>query len=438
MSNFTSRSHERLADPARRGALAKMTDRQSDARVRVTTDDIPDFDSLRDRGAAIRDEAIENLPRYLDQLVASFERNGVVVHRAASAAEAIDIVSGIAARYGGPVVKGKSMLSEEIGLNERLEADGLEVFETDLGEFIIQLAGEPPEHILAPAIHWSRERVRKLFEPLAGRPLGDDPSELVAFARGHLRARFESAKVGITGVNFGVAETGTVVVVSNEGNGRLSAAMPPVHIALMGIERVVPKLEHLGVLLPLLTRSATGQKLSSYVSMIQGPRREGEQDGPEEMHVVLIDNGRSQLRDTRYASVLRCIRCGACQNVCPVYRQVGGSAYGWVYGGPIGAVLTPLFRGQREAGELSHASSLCAACDDVCPVKIPLHDLLLDLRRDRAAEVAGPLERLSFRMWSEIWSRPWAYRASVRLAPLASRLPGPGRRFTRTRDLKRR
>ena len=188
MSNFTTRSHERLGDPARRTALAKMTDRQSDARVRVTTDDIPDFDALRDRGAAIRDEAIQNLPRYLDQLVVSFERNGVVVHRAASAAEAIDIVSGIAARYGGPVVKGKSMLSEEIGLNERLEADGLEVFETDLGEFIIQLAGEPPEHILAPAIHWSRERVRKLFEPLAGRPLGDDPSELVAFARGHLRA----------------------------------------------------------------------------------------------------------------------------------------------------------------------------------------------------------------------------------------------------------
>ena len=262
VSNFTTRSHERLGDPARRTALAKMTDRQSDARVRVTTDDIPDFDALRDRGAAIRDEAIQNLPRYLDQLVASFERNGVVVHRAASAAEAIDIVSGIAARYGGPVVKGKSMLSEEIGLNERLEADGLEVFETDLGEFIIQLAGEPPEHILAPAIHWSRERVRKLFEPLAGRPLGDDPAELVAFARGHLRARFESAKVGITGVNFGVAETGTVVVVSNEGNGRLSAAMPPVHIALMGIERVVPRLDDLGVLLPLLTRSATGQKLS--------------------------------------------------------------------------------------------------------------------------------------------------------------------------------
>lgn len=436
MSNFTERAHERLADSDRRAALARMTDHQSDARVEASAE-LADFQALRDRAAAIRDEAIHNLPRYLDQLVANLEGRGVIVHRAATAAEAVSIISDITARHGGgPVVKGKSMLSEEIGLNERLEADGVEVFETDLGEFILQVAGERPEHILAPAIHWSRDRVRKLFEPLAGRSLGDDPEELVGFARGHLRARFESARVGITGVNFGVAETGTIVVVSNEGNGRLSAAMPPVHIALMGIERVVPRLDDLGVLLPLLVRSATGQRMSSYVSMIQGPRRDDERDGPQEMHLVLVDNGRSGLRDSRYASVLRCIRCGACQNVCPVYRQVGGSAYGWVYGGPIGAVLTPLFRGQREAGELSQASSLCAACDDVCPVKIPLHDLLLDLRRDRAAEVAGPLERLSFRLWSEVWSRPWAYRASVRLAPLAARLPGPGRRFTGTRDLK--
>jgi L-lactate dehydrogenase complex protein LldF len=436
VTNFTERAHERLADADRRAALAIMTDRQSDARV-VASAELADFDALRDRAAAIRDEAINNLPHYLDELVTKLEGRGVIVHRAATAAEAVAIVSDITARRGGgPVVKGKSMLSEEIGLNERLEADGVEVFETDLGEFILQLAGQPPEHILAPAIHWSRDRVRKLFEPLAGRSLGDDPEELVGFARGHLRGRFESARVGITGVNFGVAETGTIVVVSNEGNGRLSAAMPPVHIALMGIERVVPRLDDLGVLLPLLVRSATGQRMSSYVSMIQGPRRDEELEGPEEMHLVLVDNGRSGLRDSRYASVLRCIRCGACQNVCPVYRQVGGSAYGWVYGGPIGAVLTPLFRGQREAGELSQASSLCAACDDVCPVKIPLHELLLDLRRDRAAEVAGRLERLSFRLWSEVWSRPWAYRASVRLAPLAARLPGPGRRFTRTRDLK--
>ncbi len=434
MSTFTSRAHERLGDVDLRSAIAGMTDRQSDARV-VATGEIEGFDALRDRGAEIRDEAIRHLPRYLGELTAKLERNGVIVHRAATGAEATAIVSEIVRRHGGSVVKGKSMLAEEIGLNERLEADGVEVSETDLGEFIIQMAGERPEHILAPSIHWSRDRVRRLFEPLAGRSLGDDPAELVAFARGHLRARFESATVGITGVNFGVAETGSLAIVSNEGNQRLSSAMPPVHIALMGIERVVPKLADLGVLLPLLVRSATGQRMSSYVSLIQGPRREGEDDGPEEMHLVLIDNGRSAIRESGYASALRCIRCGACQNVCPVYRQVGGSAYGWVYGGPIGAVLTPLFRGQKEAGELSHASSLCAACDDVCPVKIPLHDLLLDLRRDRAADVAGRLERLSFRVWSEVWSRPWAYRASLRLAPLAGRLPGPGRRFTRTRDL---
>jgi L-lactate dehydrogenase complex protein LldF len=435
VSTFAERARERLGDSARRAAIAKMTDHQSDARVRAW-EDLPDVEAMRDRAQEIRDEALEHLPRYLDELVANLESHGVIVHRTASAAEAARVVGEIAQRYGGPVVKGKSMISEEIGLNEHLESLGLEVFETDLGEFIVQQAGERPEHLLAPSIHWSRKRVQGLFEQIAGSKLGDEPEELVGFARAHLRAKFAAARVGITGVNFGVAETGTVVIVSNEGNGRLSAGLPPVHIALMGIERVVPRFDDLGVLLPMLTRTATGQKLSAYVSMIQGPRRDEEEDGPEEMHLVLVDNGRSGLRDSRYRSALRCIRCGACQNVCPVYRQVGGSAYGWVYGGPIGAVLTPLFRGQKEAGELSQATSLCAACDDVCPVRIPLHDLLLDLRRDRAAEVAGLAERLTFRLWSEVWSRPWAYRASVRLAPLAARLPGPGRRFTRTRDLR--
>jgi L-lactate dehydrogenase complex protein LldF len=239
--------------------------------------------------------------------------------------------------------------------------------------------------------------------------------------------------VGITGVNFAVAETGTIVLVTNEGNGRMCSSLPPVHIAVMGMERVVAELADLAVLLPLLTRSGTGQKITSYVTLLNGPRRGDEQDGPEEMHVVILDNGRSRVRQTPYRSVLNCIRCGACQNVCPVYRQVGGTAYGWVYGGPIGAVLTPLLQGDQELG---HASSLCAACDDVCPVKIPLHELLLGLRRDRAADSAGALERFAFRLWSFAWSRPRLFRLTVRLAGRA-RGPLPLlRRWTRTRNLE--
>ncbi len=336
-----------------------MTEHQSDARI-VALGELDDSAALRDRARDIRDRSIAEMPQLIDALVARLQARGVHVHRAATAAEAADIVAAIVARHGGPVVKGKSMVSEEIGLNERLEAEGHEVYETDLGEFIVQTAGQQPEHLLAPAIHWDREAVRDLFQPLADHDLSDDPDELMAFARAHLRSKFEHARVGITGVNFGVAETGTLAIVSNEGNGRMTAAFPPVHIALMGIERVVADLADLGVLLPLLVRSATGQRFSSYVSLISGPRLPGEEDGPEEMHLVLLDNGRSQLRDTQYAAVLRCIRCGACQSICPVFRQVGGSAYGWVYGGPIGAVLTPLLRG--EPSRLRPEPCLVAVC----------------------------------------------------------------------------
>jgi L-lactate dehydrogenase complex protein LldF len=434
--SFATRAHDRLGDPGRRAAIARLTDHQADARVAALAE-LPDAGALRDRAAEIRERAIADLPTLLDRLQERLEAAGAVVHRAATAADAADTVAAIVRRSGPRVVKGKSMASEEIGLNERLEQEGAEVVETDLGELIVQLAGDRPEHLLAPALHRSRDDFRRLLEPLAGRPLGDDPAELAAAARDHLRGRFASAHVGITGVNFGIAETGTLVVVSNEGNGRLCASLPPVHVAVMGVERVVERMTDLAVLLPQLVRSATGQRLSSYVSLLSGPRRGNEADGPQEMHVVLLDNGRSRLAATRYRSVLRCIRCGACQNVCPVFRQVGGSAYGWVYGGPIGAVLTPLLAPDREYAELGHASSLCAACDDVCPVRIPLHDLLLDLRRDRAAAAAGRGERLAFRLWSAVWSRPWAYWLSIRLLPLLARLPGPGRRFTAHRDLVR-
>ncbi len=431
MSGFESRAAAALADPHKRANVPRFAERAADNRVRGLGG--VDFEALRAAGEAARSRAIADLPALLDSLQEKLEAAGAVVHRAPTGADAAAYVTDVVLRHGRMAVKGKSMAAEEIGLNERLEAAGVEVVETDLGEFIVQTAGEAPEHIIIPAIHKTTDQVRELFEPLAGRPIGDDPAELTAFARDHLRSRFLEAPVGITGVNFAVAETGTIVLVTNEGNGRMCSSLPPVHIAIMGMERVVADLADLAVLLPLLTRSGTGQKITSYVTLLNGPRRGDEEDGPEEMHVVILDNGRSRVRETPYRSVLNCIRCGACQNVCPVYRQVGGTAYGWVYGGPIGAVLTPLLHGDQELG---HASSLCAACDDVCPVKIPLHELLLGLRRDRAADSAGLLERLAFRLWSFAWSRPRLFRLTVRLAGRA-RGPLPLlRRWTRTRDLE--
>jgi L-lactate dehydrogenase complex protein LldF len=431
VSGFEERAAQAMADPIKRANVPRFAERTADHRVEAFRE--IDGETLRTAAERIRSAAVADLPALLDRLQEQLERNGAIVHRAATGADAARYVTDVARRNGQMVVKSKSMAAEEIGLNEHLEAAGIEVVETDLGEFIVQVAGEAPEHIIMPAIHKSRDQVRDLFEPLAARELGTEPADLIAFARGYLRDRFLSAPVGVTGVNFAVAETGTVVMVTNEGNGRMCSSLPRVHIAVMGMERVVAQMSDLAVLLPLLTRSATGQKISSYVSMLSGPRREGEGDGPEEMHVVILDNGRSRVRETQYKSVLNCIRCGACQNVCPVYRQVGGTAYGWVYGGPIGAVLTPLLNGDQELG---HASSLCAACDDVCPVRIPLHELLLGLRRDRAAESAGPVERLAFRLWSFAWSRPRLFRLTARMAGFA-RGPVPLlRRWTRTRDLR--
>jgi L-lactate dehydrogenase complex protein LldF len=414
VSGFEARAAAALRDPVRVANVRRFTERAHDNRTAAI--ERIDFEALRSEGERLRAAAIEDLPALLDTLQRNLERNGCTVVRAASGAEASAYIAEVVLRHGREVIKGKSMASEEIGLNERLGAAGVDVVETDLGEFIVQTAGEKPEHIIIPAVHKSRADVRELLEPLAGRAIGDDPADLTDFARRHLRERFLRAPVGITGVNFGVAETGTLVLVENEGNGRMCSGLPRVHVAVMGMERVVASLADLSTLLPLLIRSGTGQKITSYVSLVGGPRRGEEADGPDEVHVVILDNGRMRVRDTGYRSVLHCIRCGACQNVCPVYRQVGGTAYGWVYGGPIGAVLTPLLHPQGGLDELGQASSLCAACDDVCPVRIPLHEHLLALRRDRAEATAGARERLAFRLWSEAWSRPWLYRLTTRLA----------------------
>jgi L-lactate dehydrogenase complex protein LldF len=343
------------------------------------------------------------------------------------------------------VVKGKSMASEEIHLNPALEADGRRVVETDLGEFIVQLAHEAPSHIILPAIHKDRHDVAELFTADAGAPIPPNVDDEAAYARRRLRELFLSADAGITGVNFAVAETGSVCLVENEGNGRMCTTLPRVHIAVMGMERVVADLAELDVCLALLARSATGQDLTVYTNLLSGPRRPGEADGPDEMHVIVLDNGRHDVLAGEFREALNCIRCGACLNVCPVYRQVGGHAYGSVYPGPIGAVLTPLLHpADPAARELSQASSLCGACWEACPVRIPLHDMLLGLRRRDAPTDAPVSQRVGFGVWSALWSTRAGMAATRAVSPLAlrlgrrippDRLPGWARAWARTRDL---
>jgi L-lactate dehydrogenase complex protein LldF len=399
---------------------------------------LPDAEALRERAHGIRMRAIDDLERYVDEFRRALEARGGRVHVARTADEASACVADLCRRRGARLAaKSKSMLSEEIRLNEALAAAGVQAVEGDLGEYILQLAGEHPAHILLPAIEKTAADIAELFSR-DGEPVEPELEALATAARRRLRDVFLTADVGITGANFVVAETGSICLVTNEGNAGFITSLPPVHVALVGMERVVPTLADLTVMLQLLGRSATGQKLTSYTRLLTGPRREGEEDGPEELHVVIIDNGRTNLRRGRYKEMLACIRCGACLNVCPVYRKSGGGAYGPVYSGPMGAVLVPLLVGLENAPALPHASSLCGACTAACPVKIPLHELLLDLRRDLVQEhVASPAERLAFALWSLAWSRPWSYRLTTTLARLFQRLGavGPGRAWTAGRDL---
>ncbi|HEV8571517.1 MAG TPA: LutB/LldF family L-lactate oxidation iron-sulfur protein [Actinomycetota bacterium] len=444
---FEDRAAVELAKPRLARAIGRAVDTVQERRDAAFAG--YDLEAMRRAGEGIRAHTVARLDEYLDRFADHAEARGTNVFFAETAAEAAGYVREVLEHRGvRVVVKGKSMISEEIGLNHTLEAAGMEVVETDLGEYIVQLAGEAPSHIIMPAMHKARAEVAETLRPVAGEVLPDDPPVLTAFARRVLRERFLAAGAGITGANFGVADSGTVVLVTNEGNGRMCSTLPPVHVALMGMERVVPSMRELSVLLPLLTGSGTGQRVSTYVSFLGGPRRAGELDGPEEVHVVVVDNGRAAILPTEFRSALHCIRCGACQNVCPVFRQVGGHAYGGTYGGPIGAVLTPLLAGFERAGDLPHASSLCAACTDVCPVRIPLHDHLLALRREVVRAQAPRGERLAFGLWAAAWKTPrrflWFARASrVLQAPLAlgrrqiRTAPFPLSRWTRGRDLPR-
>jgi L-lactate dehydrogenase complex protein LldF len=346
-----------------------------------------DAEAWRDWMRDVKSHVLGNLDRYLEEAEARLTENGVRVHWAERAADALDILGAIARDRGvRRVVKAKSMLSEELGVNDYLEKQGVAVRETDLGEYIIQLLGEPPSHIVGPAIHRSLDDCRRLFHETLGTAPDADPETLAAAARSALRRDFLSADLGISGANFLVAETGTIALIENEGNIRLSTSVPRAHVALVGIEKLLPRFEDLSAFLQLTSRAATGQPIGTFVSLIQGPRRGDEPDGPEEVHVILVDNGRTRvLADDHAWEALRCVRCGACLNTCPVYRQTGGHPYGWAYSGPIGAVLAPGLLGLEEAMPLPFASSLCGACGDACPVRIPLPELLV-YWRERAVE----------------------------------------------------
>jgi L-lactate dehydrogenase complex protein LldF len=430
-----------LGDAHTQAALDLATARLMGNRV-AAWDELPDVEELRQRAHDARMKVIRDLDRHVAQFSAALEARGGKAHVARTAEEARAIIVEICRSTGAKLAaKSKSMATEEIGLNEALEEAGVRPVETDLGEYILQLSGEHPVHIVAPAIEKTAEDAAAVLGRVEGKKLEPELEVLTQAARRQLRQAFTEADVGITGANFGVAETGSICLVENEGNGRLVTALPRVHIALMGMERLVADLPDLAVLLRLLARSGTGQRLTTYTTVITGPRREGEQDGPEEVHVVILDNGRSNLLGGRYEEMLACIRCGACLNVCPVYRKSGGGAYGPVYSGPMGAVLVPLLVGLERAPSLPHASSLCGACTDACPVKIPLHELLLELRADLAEKrVASRFERVAFALWSLAWSTPFGYRLSTRLArlgqPLAG-LGGPGRAWAAGRALPR-
>ncbi len=459
-ATFHRRIDRALGDPRLRQALEATTRRLVNGQ-RMAFGALPDSDAVRDRARRIRAHTVANLDRYLAQFADAVTRHGGQVHWATTAAAATGYVTEVArARGVRSVVKSKSMVSEELGLNDRLEAEGIEVIETDLGEYIAQLAGEPPSHIIAPIIHKTRQDVAQLFRERLGATDADvrDVSTMTDFARRQLRDDFLRADMGISGVNFGVAETGSLCLVTNEGNGRLTTTLPAIHVAVMGIERLVPTIGDLEVMLQVLARSGTGQKLTAYTNIITGPRRgaaarsadgsastDEEPDGPEELHVVLVDNGRSRVLGSAVAEILYCIRCGACLNVCPVYQQIGGHAYGSVYSGPVGSIVTPGLTDLGQGADLPHASTLCGACRDACPVRIDIPRMLLELRHQPAAVRLTPRWlRAGMALYRSLALRPRWFRLGVRLAATVTRraaddgwitrLPGPLSAWTAHRD----
>ncbi|MDW3205506.1 MAG: LutB/LldF family L-lactate oxidation iron-sulfur protein [Alphaproteobacteria bacterium] len=419
--DFKSNSAKALTDGNLQQALGKMKVGFVEKRARARAG-LPEFDALRDQARDIKNHTLEHIDYYLETYEAAVTRSGGHVHWARDAAEARQVVLDICARVGAKsVTKGKSMISEEIALNAALEESGYEVVETDLGEYIIQIRGEGPSHIIAPAVHVLKEQVaddfrRKHTHLDAKRPL-EERKAIISEAREILRQKYLDADVGITGANFLIAETGSSVIVTNEGNGDLTQTLPRVHVVIASLEKIVPTLDDASAILRVLARSATGQDFSAYTTFSTGPKRAEDPDGPEEYHVVLLDNGRTDMLGTEFQDMLRCIRCGACMNHCPVYGAVGGHAYGWVYPGPMGAVLTPSFIGVAEGGHLPNASTFCGRCADVCPMRIPLPKMMRAYRqKEFESGLAPPAARFGLDIWGFAAARPWLYRLGARLA----------------------
>jgi L-lactate dehydrogenase complex protein LldF len=425
MDDFKERSRSVLNDPGQRRNFRGAMDFLQ-AKRRAQFPDQDELAGLRELGASIRRYSLAHLPQLLEQLEKNLSANGIQVHWAQTPDEANAIALSIARRVDAHcVIKGKSMVSEEIEFNHAMEAAGIEALESDMGEYIVQLAGEKPSHIIMPAIHKTKQEIAKLFaQEVPGVSYTEDVDALIQIGRRVLRRKFADADIGLSGVNFAVAETGTLCLVENEGNGRMCTSVPRVHIAITGIEKVVEKLEHVPPLYSLLSRSATGQPVTTYFNLISGPRKPGEKDGPQEVHLILLDNGRTQAyADEELRATLQCIRCGACMNHCPVYARIGGHAYGTTYPGPIGAIISPHMLGLDATYPLAFASTLCGACSEVCPVKIPIPDILVRLRNEAQARPDGDEATLRgsgaarttsgsaiWSVWSQVYSRVGLYR----------------------------
>lgn len=445
--NFKQRIDVQMQDSFMRESVANAQTRMFTNR-QIAADKLGNWEQWREMGMDIRNHVLENLDYYLHQLSEKVQENGGHVFFAATAQEATDYIEGIVkAKNAKKIVKSKSMVTEEISLNKVLEANGCQVVETDLGEYILQVNDyDAPSHIVVPALHKNRFQIRDVFRDKIGYEGTEDPEELTRYVRNYIRHDFLEADIGITGCNFAVAESGTVALVTNEGNARLATTLPKTHIAVMGMERMVPTFEELDIVISLLCRSAVGLPLTGYVTALTGPREAEHLDGPEEFHLVIVDNGRSDILGSEFRDILRCVRCAACVNTCPAYRHIGGQSYGSIYSGPIGAVLSPLLGDYDDFKELPYACSLCKACHDVCPVKIPLSDLLLKHREKMAEQKLTPLsERASVAAFNLINARPLLWSNTVKVgATMASGLIKNGKlpvqlgaigKWTEARDL---
>ncbi|AKS37782.1 amino acid dehydrogenase [Anoxybacillus gonensis] len=444
---FHERVEKGIHNTFMRGAVAGAQERLRTRRLEAAAE-LGNWEQWRALGEEIRKHTLENLDYYLMQLSENVKKRGGHVFFAQTAEEANDYICRVVeSKQAKKIVKSKSMVTEEIHMNAALEKLGCEVIETDLGEYILQVDDhDPPSHIVAPALHKNKEQIRDVFQEKLAYTKTEKPEELALHARHMLRHEYMTADVGITGCNFAVAETGSITLVTNEGNADLVTALPKTQITVMGMERIVPTFEEMEVLVSLLTRSAVGQKLTSYITVLTGPRDEGEVDGPEEFHLVIVDNGRSDILGTEFQPVLQCIRCAACVNVCPVYRHIGGHSYGSIYSGPIGAVLSPLLGGYDDYKELPYASTLCAACTEACPVKIPLHELLLKHRQTIVErEGKAPIsEKLAMKAFGLGAASSMLYKLGSKIAPTAvhpftindriSKGPGPLKAWTDIRE----